>query len=235
MHSLNVPALCCCAHCLNVPELCYCVYCPNVPALCYCVHCLNVPALCYCVNCLNYQHCVNCVHCLNVQALCYCVNCLNVPALCYCVHCLNVPALCVHICPADGSFEPKGVAEFLILITIYIVVLLTGILLLHYSNEFRIKYGRTRVPEDFKRSRIYFGTSEMTSTCSVKIMSTPHNRPIKFLFLRVNVPKAVIQNPHLSYFVAPTISASSALTDASPCQIQKEDKGIHVRKNECWV
>ena len=29
--------------------------------------------------------------------------------------------------PDDGTFEPKHVAEFLILITIYIVVLLTGI------------------------------------------------------------------------------------------------------------
>ena len=43
------------------------------------------------------------------------------------MHCLNVPGLRFHICPDDGSFEPKHVAEFLILITIYIVLLLTGI------------------------------------------------------------------------------------------------------------
>ena len=42
-------------------------------------------------------------------------------------HSLNSPGLCFHIWPDDGSFEPKQVAEFLILITIYIVVLLTGI------------------------------------------------------------------------------------------------------------
>jgi len=40
---------------------------------------------------------------------------------------LNVPGLPFHICPDDGSFEPKHVAEFLILITIYIDVLLSGI------------------------------------------------------------------------------------------------------------
>ena len=34
---------------------------------------------------------------------------------------------CFHIWPNDVSFELKHVAEFLILITIYIVVLLTGI------------------------------------------------------------------------------------------------------------
>ena len=33
----------------------------------------------------------------------------------------------IHIWPDDGSFKPKHVAEILILITIYIVVLLTGI------------------------------------------------------------------------------------------------------------
>jgi len=44
-----------------------------------------------------------------------------------CVHSLNVPGLCFHIWPDGGSFEPKHVAEFLILITKYIVVLLTGI------------------------------------------------------------------------------------------------------------
>ena len=40
---------------------------------------------------------------------------------------LNVPGLCFHIWPGDSSFEPKHATEFLILITIYIVVLLTGI------------------------------------------------------------------------------------------------------------
>jgi hypothetical protein len=100
-------------------------------------------------------------------------------------------------------------------------------------NEFPIKYGITTVLEDFKHSRTHFGTSEMTFTCSVMIMSTPHNRQIKFLFLRVNVPKAVLENPHLSYFVVPTISPSSELKAASPYLIQKEDKGIHVRKNSC--
>ena len=45
------------------------------------------------------------------------------------VHSLNVPGLRFHIWPDGGSFEPKHVAEFLILITIYIyiVVSLTGI------------------------------------------------------------------------------------------------------------
>jgi len=33
----------------------------------------------------------------------------------------------IHISPDDRSFEPKHVAKFLILITTYIVVLLTGI------------------------------------------------------------------------------------------------------------
>ena len=35
--------------------------------------------------------------------------------------------MCFHIWPDDGSFEPKHVAKFLILITVYIVVLLAGI------------------------------------------------------------------------------------------------------------
>ena len=39
----------------------------------------------------------------------------------------TVPGLCFHIWPDDGSFELKHVAEFLISVTIYIVVLLTGI------------------------------------------------------------------------------------------------------------
>ena len=39
----------------------------------------------------------------------------------------TVPGLCFHIWPDDGSFELKHVAEFLILITIHIVVLVTGI------------------------------------------------------------------------------------------------------------
>jgi len=43
------------------------------------------------------------------------------------VHSLNVPGLCFHIWPDDGSFEPTHVAEFLILITTYFVVLLTEI------------------------------------------------------------------------------------------------------------
>jgi len=43
------------------------------------------------------------------------------------MHSLNIPGLCFHIWPDDGSFEPKHVAKFLILITIYIVVFLTGI------------------------------------------------------------------------------------------------------------
>ena len=43
------------------------------------------------------------------------------------MHTLNEPGRCFHIWPDDGSFEPKHVAEFLILITIYNVVLLTGI------------------------------------------------------------------------------------------------------------
>ena len=43
------------------------------------------------------------------------------------MHSLNVPGLCFDIWPGVGSFEPKYAAEFLILITIYIVVLLTGI------------------------------------------------------------------------------------------------------------
>jgi len=43
------------------------------------------------------------------------------------VHSLNEPGLCFHIWPDDGSFEPKHVTEFLILITIYNVVLLTRI------------------------------------------------------------------------------------------------------------
>ena len=42
------------------------------------------------------------------------------------MHSLNVQGLCFHIWPHDGSFEPGNVAEFLILITVYIV-LLTGI------------------------------------------------------------------------------------------------------------
>jgi len=33
---------------------------------------------------------------------------------------LNIPGLFFHIWPDDGSFEPKYVAKFLILITIYI-------------------------------------------------------------------------------------------------------------------
>jgi len=78
------------------------------------VHSLNVPGLCYSV------------HSLNLRGLCYCVQSLNVPVLCYCVHSLNVPGLCFHIWTDNGSFEPKHVAEFLIFITIYIV-LLTGI------------------------------------------------------------------------------------------------------------
>ena len=40
---------------------------------------------------------------------------------------MNVAGLCFHIWPDDVSFEPKYVAEYLILITVYIVVLLNGI------------------------------------------------------------------------------------------------------------
>ena len=40
--------------------------------------------------------------------------------------------VCFHIWPGDGSFETKHVTEFLILFTIYIVVLLTGIS--YYKN-----------------------------------------------------------------------------------------------------
>jgi len=40
----------------------------------------------------------------------------------------TVPGLCFHIWSDDGSFELKHVAEFLILITIHTVVLLTGII-----------------------------------------------------------------------------------------------------------
>jgi len=40
---------------------------------------------------------------------------------------MYIQGLCFHIWPDDGFYEPKHVAEFLILITIYIVVLLTGI------------------------------------------------------------------------------------------------------------
>jgi hypothetical protein len=43
------------------------------------------------------------------------------------VHSSKIPGLCFHIWPDDGSFEPKHVAEFLILIAICIVVLLIGI------------------------------------------------------------------------------------------------------------
>jgi len=37
------------------------------------------------------------------------------------MYCLSVPVLCFIIWPDDGSFEPKHVAEFLILIIIYIL------------------------------------------------------------------------------------------------------------------
>ena len=43
------------------------------------------------------------------------------------MHSLNVPELCFRIWPEDGSFEAKHVAEFLTLIAMYTVVLLTGI------------------------------------------------------------------------------------------------------------
>ena len=43
------------------------------------------------------------------------------------VHSLNVPGLCFHIWPDDGSLELNHVADILILITIYIVVIFTGI------------------------------------------------------------------------------------------------------------
>ena len=39
----------------------------------------------------------------------------------------HVPVLCFHIWSDDDSFEQKHVTEFLILIAIYVVVLLTGI------------------------------------------------------------------------------------------------------------
>ena len=50
-------------------------------------------------------------------------------------HSLNVPELCFHIWCNDGSFEPKYAAEFLILTTIYIVVLLTGINFCNNNNK----------------------------------------------------------------------------------------------------
>ena len=43
-----------------------------------------------------------------------------------CTEC-TLPGLCFYIWPDDGSFELKNVAEFLILITTHIVVLLTRI------------------------------------------------------------------------------------------------------------
>ena len=38
------------------------------------------------------------------------------------MHSLNVPLLCFHIWPDDGSLQPKHVAEFLTLITIYKII-----------------------------------------------------------------------------------------------------------------
>jgi len=56
----------------------------------------------------------------------------------------QVLVLCFHIWPGDGSFEPKYVAEFLILIAIYVVVLLTGInyLLLQYTTGWLLSKAR---------------------------------------------------------------------------------------------
>jgi len=53
------------------------------------------------------------------------------------VHSLNVPGMCLHVWPDDGSFEPKQVAEFLILIAVYIVVLKDWNNLLYYCNTQR--------------------------------------------------------------------------------------------------
>jgi len=46
----------------------------------------------------------------------------NYQAKSHSVHSLEVPGLCFHIWPDDGSFEPKHVALFLILVTIYRVI-----------------------------------------------------------------------------------------------------------------
>jgi len=44
------------------------------------------------------------------------------------VHTLNVPGLCFRIWPDDGFFEPNHVAEFVILINIYIYIYIAVLL-----------------------------------------------------------------------------------------------------------
>ena len=51
----------------------------------------------------------------------------------------NVPVLCFHIWPDDGSFVPKHVAEFLVLVTIRIVALLAEIN--YYTGRFTMYSG----------------------------------------------------------------------------------------------
>ena len=83
---------------------------------------------------------------------------------------LNVPGLCFHIRPDDGSFEPKHVAKFLILITIYNAVLLTGInyYIIAIHNGMApmkvIKYG-SRFPKPVSFSSALSGSMLLSLKC----------------------------------------------------------------------
>ena len=55
----------------------------------------------------------------------------------------NVPVMCFHIWLDDGSFVPKHVAEFLVLVTIHIVALLTEIT--YYAGRFIMYSGITKI------------------------------------------------------------------------------------------
>jgi hypothetical protein len=87
-----------------------------------------------------------------------------------CVHSVNVPVLCFHIWPDDGSFEPKHVAEFLILITIYNAVLLTEII--YYIIV--IRNGMAPIKEH-KRGLFY---SSLAIIITERNGMPPHNMPV---------------------------------------------------------
>ena len=55
------------------------------------------------------------------------------------MHALIVPILRFHICPEEVPFQPNHVTEFLIFITLNIVVLVTGIH--YYTGLFKVIVG----------------------------------------------------------------------------------------------
>ena len=135
------------------------------------------------------------------------------------MHFLNVPGLCFHIWPDDGFYEPKHVAEFLILIIIYIVLLagidyyiiaihsgMTPVKTLTWNLNTLLSYSSTNISAP-KSAKAVCGTCLKVSDSSSFLLCLvpPHlraffsvtlhvaeiNSEVHFYFLQVNVSAVV--------------------------------------------